>query len=93
MIVGLLVIDLHLPGCQSLKEKRRVMKSVIDRLRHRLNVSVAEIDQQDVWQQASLGICTISNSGAHVDRILARATHLVESEGRLLVSRISTEKL
>lgn len=92
MVVGVCVMDLHLPGCQSLKEKRRVLKSVIGRLQSRLNVAVAEIDFQDTWQQASLGICTIANSGARVDEVLAQAARLVESESRLQVIRISTER-
>ena len=75
MFIGALRLELYMPQCSSLKEKRQVMKSIIDRTRGRYNVSIAEIGNQDLWQVGSLGITCVSNSEHavreklnHVDR-------------------------
>ncbi len=60
--VGLCVVQVHLPGVTSLKEKRQVLRSLKDRLREHYNVSIAEIDHQDLWQRATLGIVGIASS-------------------------------
>jgi uncharacterized protein len=62
MPVGLLTLEIHLPYAHSLKEKRAVLRKIRDRLRSRFNVAVAELEHQDVWQQATLGVVSISNS-------------------------------
>ena len=67
--VGLLTVDLHFPAARSLKDKRRVLASVKDRVR-RLNVSLAEIDHLDTHQRARLGIVAIASHRDHVDRVL-----------------------
>jgi hypothetical protein len=77
MIVGLLTLELHLPGAQSLKDKRMVLRGVKDRLR-KFNVSVAEVEHQDLWQRATLGIVAISDSTAAVDSALAAVADEVE---------------
>jgi len=59
MIIGLLRLRLHLPGCHSLKEKRSVLKKIIHRLRSSHNCAVAETDHQDLWQSAELAIVTV----------------------------------
>ena len=70
MVVGLLSVELHIPGARSLKEKRFVLRSVRDRLR-KFNVAVAEVEYQDLWQRAGLGVVTVSSSQPHADRELA----------------------
>jgi uncharacterized protein YlxP (DUF503 family) len=62
MPVGLLTLEIHLPYSHSLKEKRAVIRKIRDRLRARFNVAVAELDQQDAWQHATLGVVSVSNS-------------------------------
>jgi len=62
MPVGVLTLEISLPYAHSLKEKRAVVRKIRDRLRSRFNVAVAEMDHQDVWQQATLGVVSISNS-------------------------------
>ena len=59
MVIGLLSIELHLPGARSLKDKRMVLRSVKDRLK-KFNVSVSETEHQDLWQRAELGVVTVS---------------------------------
>jgi hypothetical protein len=62
MPVGVLTLEIQIPYSHSLKEKRAVVLKLRDRLRARFNVAVAELDHQDVWQRATLGVVSISNS-------------------------------
>lgn len=62
MPVGLLTLDIQLPYAHSLKEKRAILQKIRDRLRARHNVAIAELDHQDSWQHATLGVVSISNS-------------------------------
>jgi len=62
MPVGVLTLDIQIPYSHSLKEKRAVVRKMRDRLRTRFNVAVAELDHQDVWQRATLGVVSISSS-------------------------------
>ncbi|HEU4403003.1 MAG TPA: DUF503 domain-containing protein [Candidatus Polarisedimenticolia bacterium] len=69
--VGLCVIQIHLPGVASLKEKRQVLRSLKDRLRDRFNVAVAELDHQDLWQRATLGIVSIASARIPLEQTFA----------------------
>jgi len=71
MNIGVCRIELRIPGNQSLKGKRAVIKPMIARLKNSYNVSVAEIDNQDLWQRATLGITCVSNHRRHADETLA----------------------
>ena len=70
MHVGVCKITLRLPENGSLKGKRRVVSSLSSRLRNKFNVSVAEVEDNDAWQIATLGITCVSNSARHVDEVL-----------------------
>ena len=61
MPIGVLTLELHLPQAHSLKEKRFVVRKIKDRLRARFNVAVAELDHQDLWQRAVLGVVSVSS--------------------------------
>lgn len=78
MFVGVLEIDLLLRGNTSLKEKRRVLKSIKDRTSRKFNVSIAEVDYNDLWQRAKLGICCVSNDKVHADRVLSGVVNFIE---------------
>jgi hypothetical protein len=84
MVVGLCTIDLYLPGVGSLKGKRQVLLSLKDRIQGKFNVSIAEVDANDLWQRAVLGVACVSNDGRHVNKVLdsvlnaVRATPSVE---------------
>jgi uncharacterized protein YlxP (DUF503 family) len=80
MNVGLCVVEIHLPSSHSLKDKRRVLKGLKDRLRGRFNVSMAEIDHQDLWQRAALGIVSISDARQPLESCFAQIRRIVESE-------------
>ncbi len=66
MVVALLSIELYIPGAQSLKEKRMVLRRVKDRIK-KFNVAVSEVEHHDLWQRAGLGVVTISTDQAHAD--------------------------
>lgn len=70
MPVGLLTLEIYLPYSHSLKEKRAVLRKVRDRLRSRFNVAVAELDHRDVWQVATLGVVSVSDSRPLLDAVL-----------------------
>jgi hypothetical protein len=70
MPVGLLTLEIHIPDARSLKDKRQVVRSLKDRLRARFNVAVAELDHQETWQRAQIGIVSLSNDSAHLEQSL-----------------------
>ncbi len=76
-VVGLLSIEIHVPGARSLKDKRTVLRSVKDRLR-RLNVSVAEVDHQNLWQRCRLGIAAVGDTQTGVERSLEAVVEEIE---------------
>lgn len=79
MRVGILSLHLHLPGCRSLKEKRRRVRPLLHRLHKEFNLSVAEVDAQDVWQTAIIACVTVSNDGGHVQQTLQRVVQWIET--------------
>jgi uncharacterized protein YlxP (DUF503 family) len=71
-------ITLRLPASHSLKDKRQVVKSVLARLQNQFNVSAAEVDENETWQLAVIGICCVSNNAAHAGRVLDEVISYVE---------------
>ena len=80
MVVGVLRLELLLPENHSLKGKRQVLKSLISRLHNRFNVSAAEIDNQDSWQLAELGVSCVTNDEKHADQVLASVIAFIRNE-------------
>ena len=62
--------DLHIPQSRSLKAKRAAVRPVVDGLRHRFKVSVAEVDHQDQWQRTTIGVAVVSSSDSHLREVL-----------------------
>ena len=81
MVVAIITWELHLNGCQSLKDKRRVLKSLKDRLHQRFNVSAAETDYHDLWQRAELACCVVAGDRRQASSVLSAADRLVASNG------------
>ena len=79
MIVGLCTVELLIPESQSLKDKRQVLLSLKDRLREKFNLSVAEVDGQDLWQKAVLGFACVANEGRYVNQVLDQALNVIRS--------------
>jgi len=82
MVIGACSLELRFPGNGSLKGKRRVVKSLLARLRKEFNVSVAEVGAQDVWQAAVIGVVCVSNDPDYAHGLLTRVARWVE-ENRL----------
>ena len=82
MVVGVVVWELHVPGCRSLKDKRQVVKSLKDRLHARFNVSAAETAHQDLLQRAEIAVCVVSGDRRQAQSVLSSCDRLVEEEGR-----------
>ena len=83
--VGVIVWQLEIIGCQSLKEKRSVVKSLKERLQSRFKVSAAETNYQDVWQRAELAAAVVSGEQRHVQDVLDALDRLVVNEMRARV--------
>lgn len=92
MVVALLSLELFIAGAQSLKDKRMVLRSLKDRLR-RFNVAVAELEHQDLWQRAGLGVVTIAGSEALAGRELQGVLDEIDRAEPGLVSRSDLEFL
>ena len=91
MVVGIAKLSLRLPGNQSLKGKRKVVKSICERLRRRFNLAVAETDDQDKWQAAELGIVAVGNEGRYIESKLDKAINFVEDLQLAEIVDIQTE--
>ena len=93
IIVGLCTIELFLPDSQSLKDKRQVLLSVKDRLHQKFNLSVAEVDGQDLWQKAVLGLACVANDGRHVNQVLDQALNMIRSNPAVEIVQSRVELL
>jgi len=87
MNVGVCKIRLRLPENMSLKGKRRVLKSIITQLKNRFNVSVAEVDDQQLWQMATLGVCCLSNDSRYTNEVLSKVVNFI-ANGRFDVEML-----
>ena len=79
--IGVLTLELRLENSHSLKDKRHVVESLKNRLRHKFNVAVAEIDHQDLWQRSAVAAVTVSSDFTHAEKVLRS----VEEEAALLL--------
>jgi hypothetical protein len=93
MVVGICTIGLQLAENHDLKGKRQVLKSVKDRVRDRFNVSIAEVDDLDLWQRATLGVACVSKDRVVVERTLAHVATFVEGLHLASVEDVSVEIL
>jgi uncharacterized protein YlxP (DUF503 family) len=78
MFVGIVRIELHLPACTSLKEKRSLVQGLKERIRHRTQAAVAEVDHQDLWQRTALGVALVSGESSHLDRLVQAVRQQVD---------------
>lgn len=90
MIVGTLMCACRLPAVTSLKDKRRVIKSVITRIRHRHNVSIAEVDTQDQVQLATIGVAAVANTKRRTEQKLNHVLNWLDREHELEVISVET---
>ena len=79
MNIGAMVVRLRLPENHSLKGKRKVVKSITSKVSHKFNVAVAEVDDHDLWQVATLGISCVSNDGRHANEVLSHVMSFIQA--------------
>jgi len=78
VVIALLTLDIHIPHAQSLKDKRMVVRRVKDRLRSKFNVSVSEVDHQELWQRAQVSVVTVGSDESYVQESLRMALEEAE---------------
>lgn len=91
MTVGVLQLDLFISDALSLKDKRAVVRSIIERAQARFNASIAEVDHQDAHQLATLGVACVSGSAVQANRVLNKIRDFVERDPRAVVTRCEVE--
>jgi uncharacterized protein len=89
MVIGVCKLDLRIPENHSLKEKRHVLRKLIDRVRARFNVAIAEVGDNDLWQRAEMGFCTVGNDRRHINSSLDKIVYFIEQTN--LVEMVRTE--
>ncbi len=93
MVVGICTVDLLVPESRSLKDKRQVIRSLIDNLQNRFKVSAAEVDRLDSWQHATIGFVFVSNDSRFTVQVLNKAMDMIRSNPRISVEHYSIETL
>lgn len=93
MIVGVLTTNLIVADANSLKDKRQVIKSLLDGIRNRFNVSAAELGNLDVWRRSELGMACISNDQEVANTLLNRVLSYIDSDPRVSVESVHIEFL
>lgn len=83
MFIGVCTIELHVPDSGSLKTKRQSLRSLKDRIRNKFNVSVAEVDDNDLWQKASLAVAAVSNDKSHLNQTMDHVLNMVRGAPEL----------
>lgn len=88
MLVGTLEVQVFISGAGSLKDKRQVVKSTVQKIKNRFNVSVAEIDNADLWQRASIAVAMIGDDHDYMERQLQLVLNFIDAEPRWEVTEV-----
>ncbi len=91
MLVGVLKVQIHLHGIGSLKDKRKIVKSVIGRVKSRYNFSVSEVESHDSKAQAVIGFATVSNDSVFINQQMDTVLNFIQADGRFYVGQIDRE--
>jgi len=91
MIIGFLRVRVHIPLCNSLKEKRSVIKKHLHRLRKNYNIGISEIDDLDLWQSCQIGVVTIGSLKESIDKTLRAVLKDLETSSDIQVMDFKTE--
>jgi uncharacterized protein YlxP (DUF503 family) len=91
MTIGVCRLELYLPSCGSLKQKRSVLKSLTARIQNKFNVSVSEINDNDLWQKAEIGVAIITNESRYANQVLSSVVELVQRQYDLSLIDYSVE--
>jgi uncharacterized protein YlxP (DUF503 family) len=93
LTIGLLLLDCFIAESQSLKDKRRVISSLAERLRRQFNIAIAEVEYQDQWQRAQLAIVFVNTNWRMLQSSMSKLTEYVDGDGRLQVTNTETRQL
>ncbi|HEU5188810.1 MAG TPA: DUF503 domain-containing protein [Methylomirabilota bacterium] len=91
MAVG--TVELHLPDVGSLKGKRHALKGLKEKLRHRFELSVAEVDHHDLWQRATLALAYVSGDSRHANEVISKAVDFIEDNLDGYITNVEVEIL
>ena len=91
MVVGVASIDIHIPGSGSLKSKRHILKGIKDRVKNRFNVSIAEVDHNDLWQRTTLGVSVVTNQKRFANQVLSQVVDFIDKENGIQILDYSIE--
>ncbi len=93
MHIGTLTIVLRMHDTQSLKDKRQIIKSLIETTRHKFNISIAEVDDLDAWRKATIGVACVANDAGYVNGVLDKVVDTLESNPAIEVAQVDLEML
>ncbi|HEV8354735.1 MAG TPA: DUF503 domain-containing protein [bacterium] len=85
MVIGVLTVEFSIPDSNSLKDKRRLVQSLLDRLHNQFHVAAAEVDHQDSLRRAGIAVACVSTAGRHANQILSRVVGLIQRETDLVL--------
>lgn len=91
MVIGSLILEIYIPQAHSLKEKRMVIRPIIERLKNKFNVAVAEVDNQDSWQSATVAVVSVSTDRKHMEKVLQQVINFLDENFPDLHINISKE--
>ncbi len=93
MTIGLCRLVLYLPESGSLKNKRNLLQSIVTRIRNKFNVSISELDDNELWQKATLGVVIVSNESRYANRVLSKVVDVVKADIRVELLDYSLEMI
>jgi uncharacterized protein YlxP (DUF503 family) len=91
--VGLLLLDCYIPESQSLKDKRRILSSLSERLRRQFNIAIAEVEHQDQWQRAQLAIVLVNTNWRMLQSSMSKLTEYIDRDRRVDITNTETRQL
>ena len=91
MLVGTCRVSLHIPDSGSLKAKRLVLRRLKDRVKNKFNVSIAEVDDFDLWQRATVGVAVVSRDSHFANQVISNVVGMIESDRNISVIDIETD--
>jgi uncharacterized protein YlxP (DUF503 family) len=93
MCASALRVELHIPSVHSLKEKRAVLRPLVEGMRKRWSVSIAEVDHHDVWQRAAIGLAMVASDGHHLSRLLDEVRRHLDGQTEVEVMEVTVLSL
>jgi len=90
MLIGICELFIYLPDCQSLKDKRSIIKSMKFHLRKKFNISISEIGQKNIWKKSTIGICCIADNRQIIDKIIDSVIKDIDSHSKIELVNFQT---